>query len=98
MLRSSGDIAANRAHSLEPHPDDPAHVVAARLRRSGHPYLRGVACEFSEGVLLLSGTVPTFYLKQVAQELACRTPGIDEVRNGLYVTGSAHQPARPAAG
>lgn len=74
--------------------DDPSQLVAARLRHSGYPFLWGLSCRFSQGVLSLSGTVPTFHLKQVAQELAMHTPGIREVRNEVNVTGS-WRPAAP---
>ncbi len=70
MLREITDQRADRAHDFQPREDDPASLVAARLRRSGYPYLRGVKCEVREGVAVLSGTVPTFHLKQMAQALA----------------------------
>ena len=93
MLRASGHAEAQRADSFASQADDPASLTAARLRESGYLFLWGVTCEFNEGVLSLSGTVPTFYLKQVAQELASRTPGVREVSNGLYVTGLSHRAA-----
>lgn len=71
-------------------------IVAARLRRSGYPFLWGVTCTFSAGEVVLSGTVPTFYLKQVAQELARHTPGVFRVDNRLQVA-SAPRPAKRTA-
>ncbi len=65
-------------------------TVAARLRRSGYPFLWGVTCTCSAGEVVLSGIVPTFYLKQVAQELARRTAGVIRVDNRLQVTGSVN--------
>jgi hypothetical protein len=69
--------------------DDPAGLVRARLRRSGYPVLLGIQCEMCEGALVLVGTVPTFHLKQIAQELAAHTRGVWKVENRLLVTSSA---------
>ena len=49
-------------------------------------FYRKILCEFRDGSLRLSGTVPTFHLKQAAQELAAHTPGVREVQNDLQVT------------
>ena len=65
---------------------DLAELVAARLRRSGYPYLRSIQCEQQDESVLLSGTVPTFHLKQVAQALASHTPGVRGVVDRLRVT------------
>jgi len=57
----------------------------SRLRNSGYHALRLVSCDFHEGVLTLRGQVPSFYLKQVAQELILRLDGAEEVNNRLEV-------------
>ena len=57
----------------------------SRLRKSGYHELRFVSCEFHEGVLTLRGQVPSFYLKQVAQELIRGLDGAEEVNNRLEV-------------
>lgn len=72
-------------------------IVAARLRRSGYPFLWGVTCTFSAGEVVLSGTVPTFYLKQVAQELARHTAGVFRVDNRLQVAGPPRSAKRTAS-
>ena len=77
---------------------DPARAAAAKLGSSGYPQLRNVRCDFSEGVLSLSGTVPSFHLKQVAQELVSRTHGRTEIRNKLLVTSYRGQADASAAG
>jgi osmotically-inducible protein OsmY len=66
--------------------DNPASLVAGRLRRSGYPFLRSIKCEFRGGVTILSGTVPTFHLKQIAQALASHTPGVGQIENCVHVT------------
>ncbi len=60
----------------------------SRLRKSGYHELRFVLCEFHEGVLTLRGQVPSFYLKQVAQELIRRLDGAEEVNNRLEVAAA----------
>jgi osmotically-inducible protein OsmY len=59
--------------------------VQARLRKSGYHELQLVSCDFHEGVLTLRGRVPSFYLKQVAQEVIRRLDGAEEVNNRLEV-------------
>jgi BON domain len=45
-------------------------LVRAELRQSPYGAIRTVACQMNGGVLTLSGSVPSYYLKQVAQRLA----------------------------
>lgn len=73
--------------------DDPASLVAARLRRSGYPYLCSIKCDVRDGVVVLSGTLPTYHLKQLAQSLALHTPGVREIENRVHVTNLAGAPA-----
>jgi len=88
MLRLTVDQSAECLNGFGSDTAGPGRLVAARFRRSGYSLLWGVSCQFSQGVLLLLGTVPTFHLKQMAQELAMRTPGIAQVRNDLHVPDS----------
>jgi hypothetical protein len=93
VLRAMTDQVADRCELLK---EDPATLVAARLRRSGYPFLRGITCDVREGVACLSGTVPTFHLKQIAQELASHTPGVWQVDNRLHVPRSTYRPRHVA--
>ena len=97
MLRAITDQRTDRSNDFEPREDDPANLVAARLRRSGYPFLRSVKCEVRDGIAVLSGTVPTFHLKQVAQELSSHTPGVRQIENRLHVTSSTYRARRSAA-
>ena len=45
-----------------------AEWAESRLRRNGYLALRDIYCEDHEGVLTLWGRLPSYYLKQVAQE------------------------------
>lgn len=65
-------------------------VSMAFLRQlEQHPQFRGrgrlVYSEFHDGVLRLSGCLPSFYLKQQVQALAHRTPGVSRVVNRIDV-------------
>jgi hypothetical protein len=68
---------------------DPASLTESRLRASLYPELRRVRCDFHEGVLTLRGRVSSFYITQLAQALAARIPGVEEVVNRIEVTEAA---------
>jgi osmotically-inducible protein OsmY len=62
--------------------------IERRLQRSGYGGLSRVCCEFQSesGVLHLRGAVPSYYLKQVAQELAADLEGVRLVNNQINVS------------
>jgi hypothetical protein len=60
-------------------------VAAARLRASGHRPLCTLRCDVRGGVVFLSGVLPTFYLKQVAQTLVLRLEQVRGVKNLVEV-------------
>ena len=62
-----------------------------RLRASGYLALRDVSCIASGGVACLYGRVPSYYLKQLAQEIAAQVVGVRIVVNKIDVRA----PARP---
>lgn len=97
MLRTNYEQPADRRIDYQVHDADPASLVAARLRRSGYPFMRSIKCEFRGGVIVLSGTVPTYHLKQLAQELACHTPSVQQVENRLRVTSASSRTGRSTA-
>lgn len=55
------------------------------LHATSYFALRDVSCEFHEGMLVLRGTVPSFHLKQVAQEIARKVEGVGALVNALEV-------------
>lgn len=57
-----------------------------RLRRCPYPILRRVHCNIHEDVLVLTGVVPTFYAKQIAQEVMRGIERITRIDNQLVVT------------
>jgi len=60
-------------------------AVRRRLHASAYPPLSHIECQSHEGVITLRGRVPSFFLKQMAQELAGNTPGAESVTNHIDV-------------
>jgi osmotically-inducible protein OsmY len=63
-----------------------AALAQALLRQSPYPPLHGVACRFRDGVLTLTGRVPSYYLKQIAQSLVLSVEGVMQVHNDIEAT------------
>ncbi len=87
----------------DPHPPgalgDPSvhaveHVTLERLRESGYGALRDVSCLAAKEILLLEGRLPSYYLKQVAQEIAMRAGGRFRVVNLITVSRGLSTPDR----
>jgi len=64
---------------------DPADLAERALRNSPYLSLRNIVCEYRDGVLTLRGCLPSYYLKQVAQAVACSTEGVQRVINEIEV-------------
>ena len=58
------------------------------LRSSGYGSLRRLTCAACDGRVVLTGKVPTYHLKQVAQAVIMRLMQVREVRNLLVVSCS----------
>ena len=71
------------------------HKAEERLRRSSYLALRDISCIASDGVVYLHGCLPSYYLKQVAQEIASGVEGVRHVVNRIEVVAPTSQ-ARPA--
>ena len=67
------------------------------LQRSPYRPIRNVSCECRQGVLFLRGPLPTFYLKQLAQEAVARVQGILQVVNETVVDASLFSDVRNIA-
>jgi osmotically-inducible protein OsmY len=68
------------------HHDDALHDRVTRvLKASGYRPLAGLSCRVHRGVVELAGVVPTFYLKQLAQETVLRVDQVNEVKNQVQV-------------
>ncbi|QDS94067.1 BON domain protein [Roseimaritima multifibrata] len=66
-------------------PDEILARVDSALKT--HPHLRRVLVksQHQEDRVVLSGSVDTFFLKQMAQEAVRDIPGVDEIDNQLSV-------------
>ena len=62
-----------------------AERIKGALDATGHGSLRGVEITVRAGAVLLEGRVPSYFLKQLAQETALAVPGAHQVRNDLEV-------------
>jgi osmotically-inducible protein OsmY len=64
--------------------------LAERCLRS-NPYLalKNVSCDCRDGVLVLRGCLPSYYLKQVAQEIVGRLAGVEAIDNQIQVVTPA---------
>jgi osmotically-inducible protein OsmY len=64
----------------------------ARNYLENHPHFRGrvnnLAIEHDGRNLILSGRVPTFYLKQLVQETVRHVPGVQHIRNKIEVVSA----------
>jgi osmotically-inducible protein OsmY len=60
--------------------------VLAELMRSGYSALTWIGCEIREDKVILQGSVPSYYLKQLAQVYAQRVDGVELIQNRLEVS------------
>jgi osmotically-inducible protein OsmY len=63
--------------------------VENRLRNSAYSALRSLYCETYEGITILRGRLPTYYLKQIAQTVATQVEGVTEIVNRIEVVPPA---------
>ncbi|APW60559.1 BON domain-containing protein [Paludisphaera borealis] len=67
-----------------------AEAIRSALGRCGYSALKDVACDVTDGVALLRGRVPSYYLKQVAQMAAMDAAGVHSVVNRIDVVTSSN--------
>ncbi len=70
---------------------DRGEEVAKALRENNVRFSRCVTCEYHEGVVILRGIVPSYYLKQIAQTVASKVPAIEQVDNRIEVFAAHEQ-------
>ncbi len=59
--------------------------VAAALGSSSYSALHAITLSAAGSCIFLLGEVPSFFLKQIAQQVVAEVPGVQEVRNELLV-------------
>lgn len=52
------------------------------------PCFRDISCSFDQGVLILQGRVPSFYVKQVLQTVVKDIAGVEQIDNQVDVVSS----------
>jgi osmotically-inducible protein OsmY len=62
-----------------------AEGIERALRATGYGPLRDIGVTVHERLVILSGRVPSYHLKQIAQTTALTVPGAHHVRNELDV-------------
>jgi hypothetical protein len=60
--------------------------IKRALHTTGYGPLRCIEVAVQERLVILSGRVPSYYLKQIAQAVALAVPGTHQVRNDLDVS------------
>jgi osmotically-inducible protein OsmY len=70
---------------LRPHDRAIRETVDRVLRETGYAPLRNIRCDVSDGVVELTGSVPSFCVKQLAQTAVLRLEQIRGVKNLLRV-------------
>lgn len=62
-----------------------AEHIQRALHAKGYSALRDIEVFVSDRIVHLVGRVPTYYLKQIAQQTALAVPGIHQVHNEVDV-------------
>ncbi|NLY01493.1 MAG: BON domain-containing protein [Rhodopirellula sp.] len=95
--RGAGPPEPVGAASHVPSRDDTlANHAKETLYQRDFRFSRCVTCESRDGVLVLRGRVPSYYLKQLAQATVADIGGIRQIDNRLDVfVGTASPPQRP---
>jgi osmotically-inducible protein OsmY len=80
--------AVQNAHedlSIKRKADNLVSQIRQALQSKGHLSLRGLEFLTEDGLLILRGTVPSYYLKQLAQVAVLAVPGVVEMHNEVQV-------------
>jgi hypothetical protein len=67
----------------------PADLAERRLRSNPYLALKNVSCELRDAVLVLRGCLPSYYLKQIAQEAVAALEGVERIDNQIQVVTPA---------
>jgi len=65
------------------------------LHSNSYTALRRLRCEVTEGVVIVHGVVPSYYLKQMVQTIVRRLDGIQGVMNLVEVRVAEYSEAHP---
>jgi hypothetical protein len=62
-----------------------ASALQQQLHRSPYWSVRQLVCHVDQESIVLRGTVPSYYLKQIAQTIAAKTVGVECVCSDIEV-------------
>lgn len=62
-----------------------ADLLRVSFEQLGYQQLSNIECEVDGDVMILSGKLKSFYLKQIAQSVAIKIPGVASVQNQIEV-------------
>ena len=62
-----------------------AELSERQLRNSPYLALRNVTCDSQDGVLVLRGCLPSYFLKQMAQAVVSHVEGVKKILNQIEV-------------
>lgn len=84
------DVAKRPAGELIPRIADEEllDLVHRALHSAGYRHFRNLNVECVNGVVTLQGTLPSYYLKQVAQTVILAIVGVRDIDNGVRVLSS----------
>ncbi len=60
-------------------------AVRVILSNSGYQALKAITCRYDEGSLTLRGEVPSYYHKQIAQEMIRKVNSVETIINQIKV-------------
>jgi CheY-like chemotaxis protein len=69
--------------------EEAAFAAEFRLHASPYAALKNIACAYDHGVLTLRGSLPSYHLKQLAQETVAGLKGVEHVDNLIEVAEPA---------
>ena len=87
-MTTQGGVAVNAQTNVDGsiHDEQLFLEIERALLISGYAgTLRGIQVEVHAGSVVLSGRLPSYYLKQIAQVSAMRVDGVVQVRNEIQV-------------
>jgi osmotically-inducible protein OsmY len=67
------------------HPANITHLATSLLRAKLSWAVKGITYEYDDGLLVLHGTLASFYHKQLAQEAVRNLEGVRQIRNEIQV-------------
>jgi len=79
-------VALGTSHRADYGPEE---LAETRLRSNSYLALKNVSCDYHDGVLVLRGRVPTYYLKQVALATVAGLAGVRHVVDQIDVGSAA---------